>query len=130
MGLEAIACLDAKHAQPFSTQSHGGARARGHTPGGQRNGIIGPPRGRVRSEGDRSRCARRSRCETKEWHGSPPFDVNARETTPPPFPKRVAEEGPEAAEDKRAMRSPAALKPISPLPRRLRHTASRIPVAR
>src|SRR5712691_12458229 len=107
MGLEAIACLDAKHAQPFNTQSHGRARARRHTPGGrgrQGNGIVSPPRRRVRSERNRARGARRSRRETKEWHGSPPFDVNERETTPPPLPKLVAEQRSVAAEDKRAVR--------------------------
>src|SRR5712691_7399142 len=104
MGLEAIACLDTKHTQPFSTQSHGGARAWRHTPGGHGDDIIGPPRSRVRSERNRARRARRSRCETKEWHGSPPFDMNERETTPPPFPKLVAQQRPAAAQDKRAVR--------------------------
>src|SRR5438309_1082193 len=59
---------------------------------------------RVGGVGDHARRARRARRETKEGHRSPPFDMNERETTPPPFPKLVAEQRSAADEDKRAVR--------------------------
>src|SRR5438270_4246554 len=96
--------LQPKHAPPVSAHPHGRASARRPTPGGQWNGIIGPTRGRIRCDGNRSRRACRSRCKTQEGYGSPPLDMHQRETTSSPLAKLVPEQRSAAAEDERAVR--------------------------
>src|SRR5438045_5199477 len=104
MRLDAITRRRAHHPQPLSTLPYGRASARRHTPGGQWNGIIGPPRGGVRCDGSRSRRACRSRGKTQEGHGGPPLDMRERETQSSPLAKLVPEQRSAAAEDERAVR--------------------------
>src|SRR6058998_1282918 len=104
--LDAIACFDAKHTQPFGTYAQCHARARRGNPGGGNHIDLaaGPSGGDERRECNGAGCARRSCRQPQKWHRRAPLEVNECLGPAAPLPKLVTDERPVTADDERTMR--------------------------